>query len=54
MQFLVSRLRNCFVDEQAWKADQALILVVEQQAQRVGQNVFEARPPAVPPDILER
>ena len=42
-----------FVDEEAGKPDQTLILVVEQQAQRVGENVFEARSPAVPPDVLE-
>jgi hypothetical protein len=43
-----------FVDEQARKPEQGLILGVEQEPERMTEDVFEARPPALRPDVFER
>ena len=42
------------VDEQAGESEQGLILGVEQEPERMTEDVFEARPPALRPDVFER
>ena len=42
------------VDQQAGESEQGLILGVEQEPQRMAEDIFEARPPALRPDVLER
>ena len=44
---------ECLVDQQAGEHQQRAAGNVEQRAHRVGQDVIEARPPALRPDMAE-